>query len=593
MSIRKLFRICKLQNERPKAGVALRWATTESLESRVLMTLGLDYAMADRFAPNWADPKAVTLPNTAEYARPAAFDVTLKITGEADPEAEYVWKLTPESGNAEPVETRGESPKVSLQAGVWKAEVTELRDGQVIDTGTGDVTVKDILVVAIGDSYGSGEGNPELSQRFDLHWSYRHMTAAQLASADLNGVSSSRFPWAWQVNTTAPALWARSGDPTQTQQSRLAHRSVLAYSAQYAMALEKADPHTSVTYVSVAQSGATIPTLMNQPNVAAEDGSTPLPPQLPELAKIIGDRPIDTLVVSIGGNDAGFADIVKKMALSNFFMPDLLPKAAAAAGLTSANADAIAAKVLAKLQSRPPLGMQWVLDTYQANTANLAANYGRLDEAIRKNFTVNQVAITEYPDVSRVKVRGIDGNPVNWWGPVVFDLLPGVAVNSTQAMVATKLIAEPLNATIAQAAASNGWVYVGGINDAFAGRGYSAPRADRWMRTARESLIQQNQPEGISGTLYPLNTKGTVHPTAAGHTAMAEKLAEALGKPKVADTLAATNPAIRTPALPITVAYAHAVHDTDANDHLAELVARLARGPRPRRVLRSPGQVWT
>ena len=593
MSIRKLFRIAKSQIDRPKAAVAVHWANAEALESRALMTLGLDYAMAERFAPIWSDPKAVTLPNTAEYARPTAFDVTLKLTGEADPEAEYVWKLTPESSEAEPVEIKGESPKVSLKAGVWKAEVTETRDGQVTDTGTGDVNVRDILVVAIGDSYGSGEGNPELPQRFDLHWSYRHMTAAQLASADLNGVSSSRFPWSWQVKTTAPALWARSADPAQTLQSRLAHRSVLAYSAQYAMALEQADPRTSVTYVSVAQSGATIPTLMNQPNIAAEDGSTPLPPQLPELAKIIGDRPIDTLVVSIGGNDAGFADIVKKMALSNFFMPDLLPKAAAAAGLTSANAETIAARVLAKLQSRPPLGMQWVLDTFRANTANLAENYGRLNEAIRKNFTVNQVAITEYPDVSRVKLRGVDGQPVNWWGPVVFDLLPGVAVNSTQAMVATKLIAEPLNATIAQAAASNGWTYVGGIDDAFAGRGYTAPKADRWMRTARESLIQQSQPSGVTAALYPLNTKGTVHPTAAGHTAMAGQLAEALGQPKVADTLAATNPAIRTPALPISVAYAHAVHDTDANDHLAELVARLARGPRPQRGLRTTSQAWT
>ncbi len=590
MSIRKLFRIDRLRVDRPKSGVVGLRTSAEPLESRALMTLGLYYAMADRFAPNWTDPKAVTLPNTAEYARPSTFDVTLKLTGEADPQAEYEWKLTPEGGDTGTVQVTGESPKVSLKAGVWKAEVTAIRDGQVVDTGTGEIRVKDILVVAIGDSYGSGEGNPELPQRFGLRWSYRHLAAAQLTAADLNGISSSRFPWSWQIQTTAPALWARSTDTVRTQQSRLAHRSVLAYSAQYAMALEQADPHTSVTYVSVAQSGATIPTLMNQPNVAAEDGETPLPPQLPELAKIIGDRPIDTLVVSIGGNDAGFADIVKKMALSNFFMPDLLPKAAAAAGLNSANADEIAAKVLAKLQSRPPLGMQWVLDTYRANTANLAANYGRLDEAIRKNFTVNQVAITEYPDVSRVKLKGTDGKPVNWWGPVVFDLLPGVAVNSTQAMVATKLIAEPLNATIAQAAASNGWTYVGGIDDAFAGRGYTAPKADRWMRTARESLIQQSQPGSVTGSLYPLNTKGTVHPTAAGHTAMAENLAEALGQTKVADTLAAQNPAIRTPAQPITVAYAHAVHDTDANDHLAELVARLARGPRPQRTAAAMAQ---
>ena len=49
------------------------------------MAIGVDYSMADRFAPDWTDPKAVTLPNTAEYARPTAFDVTLKIMAHHDP----------------------------------------------------------------------------------------------------------------------------------------------------------------------------------------------------------------------------------------------------------------------------------------------------------------------------------------------------------------------------------------------------------------------------------------------------------------------------------------------------------------------------
>jgi len=581
MSKRPLFRRDGLQGLRPKDAAIVFVARAESLEPRALMALTVDYSMADRFAPDWTDPKAVTLPNTAEYARPTAFDVSLKIAGEVDPEAEYRWTLTPETGEPLAIEATGASPTVRLAAGAWKADVVEVRDGQVTEIGTGQVNVRDILIVAIGDSYGSGEGNPELPRKFSLGWPYRRMTAADLATADLNGIPTSQFPWSWQVNTTAQALWARGGDVLISQQSRLAHRSVLAYSAQYAMALEKADPRTSVTYVSVAQSGATIPTLMNQPNVAAEDGATPLPPQLPELAEIVGDRPIDTLVISIGGNDAGFADIVKKMALSNFFMPDLLPQAAITHRLTAANADAIADKVMARLQARPPVGLQWVLETYRENTVNLAANYQRLNETIRKNFQVNQVAITEYPDVSRVTVRGVDGQPVNWWGPVVFDLLPGVAVNSTQAMVATRMIARPLNTAIAQAAATNGWTYVGGIEEAFAGRGYSAPKADRWMRTARESLIQQSQPGGISGSLYPVSGKGTLHPTAMGHAAMAARLAVALGESKVAETLATANPEITRPPPPLSVAYAHAVRDTEANENLAEMVARLLRGPRP------------
>ena len=556
----------------------------ESLEVRALMTLAIDYSMADRFAPDWTDPKAVTLPNTAEYAQASAFDVTLKLESTPDPVAAYVWTLTPEDTTTEPVTAEGVSPQVKLAGGVWQAEVREIRDGETTDAGSGTVNVKDILIVAVGDSYGSGEGNPEAPQRYSMRWPYRGPTPAQLNAWDLNAVSFSQFPWSWQVETRANALWARSTDAAMTTQSRLAHRSVLAYSAQYAMALEKADPRTSVTYVSVAQSGATIPTLVNQPNVAAEDGATPLPPQLPELEKIVGDRPIDTLVISIGGNDAGFADLVTKMALSQFFMPDYLPKAAAAAGLTADNAESVADSVLAKLLKKPPLGLEWVLDAFRTNTANLVENYGKLDDSIRKNLDVREIAITEYPDVSRVTVKGADGRPVNWWGPVAFDLAPGLAVNSTQAMIATKMIARPLNTFIAQAAAENDWVYVGGIDDAFAGHGYAAPKAQRWMRTARESLLAQSQPGSVSGVLYPLKTKGTLHPTAAGHTAMATRLASALGETEVAASLASAPELVQAAARPVNVAYASALIDADATRHYADLVARLARGRRPRPV---------
>ncbi len=81
------------------------------------------------------------------------------------------------------------------------------------------VTVKDVFIVSIGDSYGSGEGNPDIPQKFD----------------DLGFVS-------------AGAKWV----------DERCHRSATAGAAQAAMAIERGDSKSSVTFISLACSGGTI-----------------------------------------------------------------------------------------------------------------------------------------------------------------------------------------------------------------------------------------------------------------------------------------------------------------------------------------------
>ena len=75
------------------------------------------------------------------------------------------------------------------------------------------IVVRDHLIVSLGDSYASGEGNP-----------------------DVNRAGST------------PARWV----------DKRCHRSAYAGPAQAALALERADPHSSVTFLSFACSGATI-----------------------------------------------------------------------------------------------------------------------------------------------------------------------------------------------------------------------------------------------------------------------------------------------------------------------------------------------
>lgn len=160
-----------------------------------------------------------------------------------------------------------------------------------------EVVVKDLLIVSMGDSYGSGEGNPDREQVFRI---------------------DSVIPPAF---TYAEAVW----------QDRRCHRSIFAGSAQAALEIERADPHTSVTFIHTACSGAT---LVKDPTTPAGDTSTggildpyngaespeaeataagiipPIPPQVDQVRNLIGSRAIDAMYVSIGGNDSNFAPIV-------------------------------------------------------------------------------------------------------------------------------------------------------------------------------------------------------------------------------------------------------------------------------------------
>src|SRR6185503_8731808 len=112
------------------------------------------------------------------------------------------------------------------------------------------VTIKDLLIVSIGDSYASGEGNPDK-------------------------------PW----NVVKHARWIDSR----------CHRSATAGPAQAALAIEKDDPHSTVTFISFACSGAGL-----KEGLTGEfkKGSVRLRPQLDQVVDAAKGRPIDALLIS-------------------------------------------------------------------------------------------------------------------------------------------------------------------------------------------------------------------------------------------------------------------------------------------------------
>jgi 1-phosphatidylinositol phosphodiesterase len=524
--------------------------------------------MQRRFQPDWRNPGAVTLPNTAAYAQPKNFQVTLKLGSEPVTGTVYTWILTK---GKEKVTATGANPIVRLTAGTWNATVT----GKVVKTttsaGTLQVIVKDLLIVAIGDSYASGEGAPEIPASFEIDDAYiGDATMESLLQSDLNDVSFDDFPAVANLAPIVPESWARSTDPIMTLEHRLTHRSTHCYSARYAMALENSDPHISVTYVSVAQSGAVVSELINTKNTSSDDGSTLMPIQLTELKKIVGNRKIDKLLISIGGNDVGFGPLIGKILatpvvyaglsvgytgdfidpislvykipanpLSNYalYIPKNLAITNFPQNFTSDNATQISSDIFNAIKTNS--AVRSVFKPVDSATNSLAVSYAALNNYLRSLFSIDKIAITEYPDINRVYVQGTDSNPVLWWGAGVRDLIPSMAVNPSEALMATKLFAEPLNRVVSNSAVSNKWIYVGGVSDVFAGHGYGAPRDTRWIVTARESLLVEGATPDWFGQVLPITSFGMAHQNARGLVATARLVAAKFGETNVVNDLAA------------------------------------------------------
>lgn len=215
-----------------------------------------------------------------------------------------------------------------------------------------EIQVRDRLVVGLGDSFSSGEGNPDVPAK--LVWT---------ASRSLDPIAN---PERGEHSDTSLPLRKRSGDYFAAQWiDRACHRSAYSYQLRAAIQLALRNPHSAVTFLSYACSGAEINEGLFNPHDGAEYTTnkqrlapfarTQLPLLLAELCRfyngngvrpkalsdraedrliaegkyVFGDggtvadsaayrcagadmaagfkRPIDLLFLSIGGNDAGFA----------------------------------------------------------------------------------------------------------------------------------------------------------------------------------------------------------------------------------------------------------------------------------------------
>jgi hypothetical protein len=455
----------RLNSRAPTARVAPRVlrAAIERLEERQLMaatppTARFDWSMPPRYGADLAadgtlHPWAVKQFKAYEakqldpaFLSPARWTVNLDASHSSGDITGYQWVARRDDGDVyegaaqQVFATTKTSPRLTSSdfpaQGRYEVTLTvTARDGQTA-ARTQTVVVKDQLVVSLGDSYASGQGVPDVPGTF--------------GTAQWLNYRAARSEFA------APAIMAQE--------------------------LERQDPHSSVTFVHLAASGA----IIGNDNPGDKDGglldpyegqnppSSPhakLPPQVDVVKGLLAAtrRTIDALTVSIGGNDLGFSTHVAGcLALPRY---DLLSGASGLAG----------------------------------KMKDLTKDGGRYDKLAAALHDLGApVYITEYPDLTRDAAG-------HYWaqGPAG---TAEVSIDRYEAKWAREKLIGPLNAAIHQKAAKFGWTVVGGMEGLWAGHGWGASASQRWMNLVSEGLANQGAVDG------------GFHPNLKGHRANAGRL---------------------------------------------------------------------
>lgn len=222
------------------------------------------------------------------------------------------------------------------------------------------IEVDDIIVAVMGDSYASGEGNPDFIEETDLLvseeevervaklynykksevWSlfdkfkYRNALWADDGKAAMiieNKQYNLTLPFIYNdteggqilkeetflVGTKNPVMsYDMSTASPVLEEHHVMHRSSLAASSQFALMLEKSDPHTSVTYINLAMTGSETKHILDSYyntvlDIFGDEHSTRALSPLDNLLELASNRKIDVLLISAGGNDIGFSYIIE------------------------------------------------------------------------------------------------------------------------------------------------------------------------------------------------------------------------------------------------------------------------------------------
>jgi hypothetical protein len=455
-----------------------------------------------------------------------------------------------------------------------------LPDGTVEEART-EILVRDVLVVGMGDSIASGEGNPDRPIALsDDGFCFRRFLAG--GSGDYFRPGRAGFRGDKTCDTATPKADSDWGKHAAGWLSPACHRSLYSYQTRAAVALAVEHPHLAVTYVPLGCTGATIADGVLGPQRAREvicngkSGSCAgtVPSQIGELRKIIASarRTPDAVLLTIGGNDILFSGLVAHVIIGKSTERTLFDHAGLLASVTDAQ------KILGR---------------------ELPAEFAKLRSALKPlvGGDLSRVVFVSYGH------PGLLGGTPCPGGRDGFDIHPAFGVDpermkqvaqfvSDQFLPQLKALALCQGGILCNDAASDRMTFVDSHERAFTDHGFCAhsqedPAFDRecfspdgtsfqeglvvgatdplvcnrsarefrayaarsrWIRTANDSYFTaMTYPEGLPSTLQPSDIHdatwgalsalygGALHPTAEGHAAMADAalpaMREVLGLP--------------------------------------------------------------
>jgi len=438
-----------------------------------------------------------------------------------------------------------------------------------------DVKVRDILIAGMGDSFASGDGNPDVAVRFSRKRSADYSTVGFYS--ELTGYPARVGPWREFGDTTFQKQNAHWLD-------QACHRSLYSEQMRTALQLAIEDPHRAVTFVGVSCAGAEVtdglflrykgnewvpnPPRLSQISAVAEAqcGNNETEPldapaayhingKIPELkfglvlrkCPLEQARKIDLALVSIGGNDIGFSRLLANAVLSN---ESILRELGGWLGEVHGEAEA------------------------SAQLSHLGARYKALNRALHNILYMpwnesDRILLVAYPGLA---LQG-DGSDTCGSGNAGMEVVPDFHLDATKLKLGT-WFADKLNRQMRASAEAYGWTFVEAHRRTFIGRGICAglsvtgvsqvddlrlPRkvdgvwkpynpADylpyasrqRWFRTPNDAFMTANfhvaaglitkilkiEPLAPLQLLLASTYSGAFHPTAEGQAAIADAVTD-------------------------------------------------------------------
>jgi lysophospholipase L1-like esterase len=339
--------------------------------------------------------------------------------------------------------------------------------------------VRDLLIVGLGDSFASGEGNPDMPAEFSEAQRYKNL-----------------YPRRKDNDASGSALWT----------DELCHRSLYGHQLRAALQIAVENPQSAVTFLGYACSGAGIEAGILGPQEYVERVSTTgaqssdsagAPPSrflsgdskdaqirwlLRELCKVKPKeddglwvcpdnqfrRSVDYLFLSVGGNDVGFRNVVAWATLRE--------------GTSATLAKFFGATVSAKQFAEN------MKDT-------LPAAYARLAKAIERavplysgdqGFDASHVILTAYPDMLVDETGQIcaaggteDGEEDRFSANQALDFFSSWLATTSGRLNAVHEQLATLDRRMKDLSGDHGWTYAGRVyNDrVFQGHGFCAQRS--------------------------------------------------------------------------------------------------------------------